>query len=85
MAVVSFQPAGVQTRKMEWSDDGRNVLSMLTVNCHLKSVTNRRWNYIKTRLAFTMELFNLLVPWDGLPIDNDCLGPFFYDAIKSQN
>ena len=64
-------------RRGEWN--GRmmveTVLSMLTVVCHLKKVTHRRWKYFKTRLAFTMALFNLLVPWDGLPIDNDGFVP----------
>ena len=54
---------------------GVTVLSMLTVVSHLKKVTPRRWNYFKTRLAFTMALFNLLVPWNGLPIDNDGFVP----------
>ena len=64
-------------RRGEWN--GRmmveTVLSMLTVVCHLKKVTHRRWKYFKTRLAITMALFNLLVQWDGLPIDNDGFVP----------
>lgn len=52
------------------------VLPMLTVICHLKSLSHRRRNYFKARLAFTMALCNLLVPWDSLPIDNDGLVPF---------
>ena len=58
------------------------VLPMLTVICHLKSVTHRRWNYFKARLAFTMALFNLLVPWDGLPIDNDGFVPFSMTQLR---
>ena len=52
------------------------VLSMLTVMCYLNSVTHRRWNDFKARLAFTMALCNLLVSWDGLPIDNNGFVPF---------
>jgi hypothetical protein len=51
------------------------ILSMLTQVCHLKQVTHRCWAYFKTRLAFTMALFNLLVQWEGLSIDDDGFVP----------
>ena len=51
------------------------VLSMLTRVCHLKQVAHRCWAYFKTRLAFTMALFNLLVQWDGLPSNDDGFVP----------
>lgn len=47
------------------------VLSMLTRVCQLKKVSHRTWRNLHARLAFTMALFNLLVQWDGLPIDHD--------------
>ena len=46
---------------------------MLTVD--LKKVRHRCWAYFKTRLGFTMALFNLLVQWDGLPADEDGFVP----------
>ena len=49
------------------------VLSMLTRVCHFKQVAHRVWEYFKTRLAFTMSLFNILVLWDGLQVDEDGL------------
>jgi hypothetical protein len=41
------------------------VLSMLTLVCHFKKVMHRRWEYFKSRLAYTMAMFNILVQWDG--------------------
>ena len=50
------------------------VLSMLTLVCHLKKVLPCTWDYFKTRLAFTMAMFNILVQWRGIQIDdNDCV------------
>ena len=51
------------------------ILSMLTQVCHLKKVAHRCWVYFKTRLAFTMALFNLLVQWDGLTVNDDGFVP----------
>jgi hypothetical protein len=45
------------------------LFSMLTTVCHLKKVLHRVWRYFTMRLAFTMALFNVLVQWDGLPLD----------------
>ena len=45
------------------------VLSMLTTVCHFKKVSHRVWSYFKTRLAYTMALFNLLATWHGLRPD----------------
>ncbi len=47
------------------------VLSMLTTICHFKKLSHRTWAALHARLAFTMALFNLLVQWDGLPVDED--------------
>lgn len=45
------------------------VLSMLTLVCHFKKVMHRTWAYFESRLAYTMALFNLLVQWDGIQVD----------------
>jgi hypothetical protein len=47
------------------------VLSMLTVVCHFKKVGHRVWEYFKSRVGYTMALFNILVQWHGLQPDND--------------
>jgi hypothetical protein len=57
------------------------VLSMLTLVCHFKKVMHRVWAYFKSRLAYTMAMFNLLVQWDRIQTDdNGCvhfsLAPF---------
>ena len=61
----------------EWNDRMviETILSMLTRVCHLKKVAHRRWEYFKTRLAFTMAVFNVLIQWDGLPADADGFVP----------
>jgi hypothetical protein len=47
------------------------VLSMLTTICHFKKLSHRVWPALHARLAFTLAVFNVLVQWDGLPIDED--------------
>ncbi len=47
------------------------ILSMLTRVCHLKHATQRTWRGLHARLAHTMALFNILVLWDGFPVDAD--------------
>lgn len=47
------------------------VLSMLTTVCRRKKLSHRTWPAIRSRLALTMALFNILVQWNGLPIDAD--------------
>ena len=47
------------------------VLSMLQGVCHLKKVSQRTWAGLGARLAYTMALFNILVLWDGFPVDAD--------------
>ena len=61
----------------QWNDRLliETILSMLTQVCHLKKVAHRSWVYFKTRIAFTMALFNILVQWDGLPSNNDGFVP----------
>jgi len=45
------------------------TFSMLTQVCHSKNVSHRVWRYFTMRLAFLIALFNLLVDWDGLMVD----------------
>ncbi len=47
------------------------VLSMLTTVCQFKKLSHRTWPALAARLGFTMALFNILVQWDGFPIDAD--------------
>ena len=47
------------------------VLSMLTLVSHFKKVMHRQWEYLKSRLAYTMAMFNILVLWDGLVVDDN--------------
>lgn len=47
------------------------VLSMLTSVCHFKKLSHRTWTNVRARLAFTMAAFNILVQWDGFPVDED--------------
>lgn len=55
----------------EWNDRMivETVLSMLTLVCHFKKVMHRTWAYFESRLAYTMAMFNLLVQWDGIQVD----------------
>ena len=46
------------------------VLSMLTVVCRFKKVGHRVWSYFKSRVGWTMALFNILVDWNGLEPDD---------------
>ncbi len=47
------------------------ILSMLTTVCRLKKLSHRTWPAVRSRLAFTMAMFNILVQWNGLPRDAD--------------
>jgi len=47
------------------------VLSMLTTVCHLKKVGHRQADYFRTRLAFLVAAFNILVQWQGLQPDEN--------------
>jgi len=47
------------------------TFSMLTLVCHTKKAAHRAWRYVTMRLAFTVALFNVVVYWDGLPLDED--------------
>jgi len=45
------------------------VLSMLTYICDFKRSHHKVWEYFKTKLGFTIALFNILVQWHGLKPD----------------
>ncbi len=47
------------------------VLALVTTICQFKKRRQRTWAALHARRAFTMALFNLLVQWDGLPVDED--------------
>lgn len=59
--------------KGTWNDRMmiETVLSMLTVVCHFKKVGHRVWDYFKSRVGYTMALFNILVQWHGLQPADD--------------
>ncbi len=58
-------------RRGEWNVRMKveTVLSMLTVVCHMKKMRHRVWEHFKTRLAYLMIAFNIMVQWDGLVPD----------------
>jgi Transposase DDE domain len=58
-------------RRGEWNSrmSVETVLSMLTLVNHFKKVMHRKWAYLKSRLAFTMAMFNILAEWQGIPMD----------------
>lgn len=45
------------------------LFSMLTSVCHCKKMLHRVWRYFTMRLAFTVAVFNVVVQWDGLSLD----------------
>ena len=69
---ASGNPANMKpVKKGTWNDRMlvETFYSMLTVVCHSKKMTHRVWEYFCMRLAFLVALFNLLVQWEGLPLD----------------
>jgi hypothetical protein len=67
-----WEPTNLRTcERGEWNVRMvvETVLSMLTTVCHFKKLSHRAWEYFRTRLAFTMALFNVLVRWHGLEPD----------------
>ena len=71
-AKVDWQPENLKVcRAGEWNSRMivETVLSMLTLVNHFKKVMHRKWDYLKSRLAFTMAMFNILVEWDGIHVD----------------
>jgi len=41
------------------------VLSMLTYICDFKRSRHKVWDYFKSKVGYTMALFNIVVQWDG--------------------
>ena len=71
-AKKGWHPAHLRLcRRGEWNDRMmiETSLSMLTLVCHFKKVMHRKWAYFKSRVGYTMALFNLLVQWYGLKPD----------------
>jgi hypothetical protein len=72
-----WQPANLKICKAgSWNSRMivETVLSMLTLVNHFKKVMHRKWAYLKSRLAFTMAMFNILVEWDEIQVDqNGCI------------
>ena len=60
-------------RRGTWNDrmTVETVLSMLHGTCCLKKMTHRLWEHLKARLAFALAAFNICVPWQGLPLDEE--------------
>jgi len=46
------------------------MLSMLTYICDFKRSHHKVWDYFKSKVGYTMALFNILVQWDGLQPDD---------------
>ncbi|MCO6452373.1 MAG: hypothetical protein J5I90_16460, partial [Caldilineales bacterium] len=61
----------------DWNDRMiiETVLSMLTVVSDFKKVGHRAWNYLVSRVSYTMALFNILVQWDELSLDENGFVP----------
>jgi len=75
---VDWFPTNLRLCKRgEWNDRMmiETVLSMLTLVCGFKKVMHRVWAYFKTRVGWTMALFNILVSWHGLPAQDDGFVP----------
>jgi hypothetical protein len=71
---ADWQPDNLKIcRRGEWNSRMivETVLSMLTLICHFKKVMHRVWSYFHSRLAFTMALFNILVQWNGIQVDEE--------------
>ncbi len=67
-----WHPANLRTCKRgEWNVRMlvETVLSMLTYVCNFKHSRHKSWDYFKTKLGFTMALFNILVQWYGFQPD----------------
>lgn len=46
------------------------IFSMINNLCNFKKVFHRKWKYLKSRVAYTLALFNILALWNGLD-END--------------
>jgi hypothetical protein len=55
------------------------VFSLLTRVCQSKKMNHKVWSYFEMRMSFLMAVFNLLILWNGMVIDND---GYFHHSIK---
>ena len=71
VATAGNPPNMKPVKKGTWNDRMliETFYSLLTGVCHAKKMTHRTWEYFCMRLAFLLALFNLLVQWEGLPLD----------------
>jgi hypothetical protein len=46
-----------------------SVFSLLTRICHSKQMKHRVWEYFEMRLSFLIAIFNLLLQWRGIDVD----------------
>jgi len=46
-----------------------SVFSLLTRACHSKRMTHRVWAYFEMRLSFLLAIFNVLLQWRGIQVD----------------
>ncbi|MCP4196681.1 MAG: hypothetical protein GY762_05965 [Proteobacteria bacterium] len=63
--------------KGTWNDRMlvESVLSMMTTVCHFKKVGHRIWEYFRSSVGYTMDLFNIFVQWHGFQPDSDGFAP----------
>jgi hypothetical protein len=72
-AKKDWHPANLRTCKRgEWNVRMlvETVLSMLTYVCDLKHSRHKAWDYFRTKLGFTMALFNILAQWHRFQPDD---------------
>jgi hypothetical protein len=48
-----------------------SVFSLLTRVCHSKRMTHRVWEYFEMRLGFLIAVFNVLLQWRGIQVDEN--------------
>ena len=46
-----------------------SVFSLLTRVCHSKQMKHRMWEYFQMRLGFLVAVFNVLLQWRGIQVD----------------
>lgn len=71
---VDWHPQNLRIcQRGEWNSRMliETILSMLTTICHFKRLSHRVWDYLESRLAYSVALFNILVSWHGLEPDED--------------
>lgn len=58
-------------KKHEWNSRMivETVFSMLTLVNRFKKQMHRKWAYLESRIAFTMAMFNFLIQWNGITVD----------------